>query len=292
MTVDQFPATRAAEAAEAAARAADIHVRPLERLDELAEVTRLFGRIWQPGGGLPVNVELLVAMAKAGNYVAGAFDGHTDNLGDDATLAGACIGFFGPPEERSLHSHIAAVAPPMLGRRVGFALKLHQRAWALAHGADDVLWTYDPLVGRNAYFNTTLLAAEPVSYLENFYGVMDDGVNGTDDSDRLLVRWPLAAPQVVAACSGQPRQQATPDGAETVLAMDATGDPKFKPSAAGTVLVEVPPDIEGLRSRDQACAVRWRAAVRDVLGGLLADGARVRGFDRRGWYVVDREVQP
>ena len=77
-----------------------------------------------------------------------------------------------------------------------------------------------------------------------------------------------------------------------MLAVGATGDPESAPSAARTVLVEVPHDIETLRSSDQACAVRWRTAVRDVLGGLLADGARVRGFDRRGWYVVDREGQP
>lgn len=282
MTADQFPAARAAEAAEAAARAARVHVRPIERLDELAEVTQLFGRIWQPAGGPTATVELLVAMAKAGSYVAGAFEVENDEL------AAACIGFFGPPEERSLHSHIAAVARSMLGRRIGFALKLHQRAYALAHGADDVFWTYDPLVGRNAYFNISKLAAEPVEYLVNFYGVMDDGVNGTDDSDRLLLRWPLAAPRVVAACSGQPPPETTPAAAETVLAVGANGEPESAPSAARTVLVEVPRDIETLRASDQEFAARWRRAVRDVLGGLLAEGAHVRGFDRRGWYVVDR----
>ncbi|EOD65420.1 hypothetical protein H480_26772 [Amycolatopsis vancoresmycina DSM 44592] len=29
--------------------------------------------------------------------------------------------------------------------------------------------------------------------------------------------------------------------------------------------------------------------MRDVLGGLLAEGAAVTGFDRAGWYVVARE---
>jgi predicted GNAT superfamily acetyltransferase len=279
-------AVRAADAAQAAARAAGVHVREVAQLDELARVTRLFGRIWQPVDGLPVTLDLLIGMAKAGSYVAGAYDGPTV----DAELAGACIGFFGPPTTRSLHSHIAAVIPPMLGRRVGFALKLHQRAWALAHDVDEVLWTYDPLVGRNAYFNTTLLGAEPIEYLVNFYGVMDDGINGTDESDRLVVRWALSAPRVVATCSGQPPPEATPEGAEVLLAVGATGDPESLPSAAPVVLVEVPRDIAALRKSNQARAARWRTAVRDVLGGLLADGARVRGFDRRGWYVVERGV--
>jgi len=29
--------------------------------------------------------------------------------------------------------------------------------------------------------------------------------------------------------------------------------------------------------------------VREVLGGLLADGGEVTGFAREGWYVVARE---
>jgi predicted GNAT superfamily acetyltransferase len=54
------------------------------------------------------------------------------------------------------------------------------------------------------------------------------------------------------------------------------------------VLVGVPPDIEAMRLSDPGLASAWRAALRDVLGGLLADGARVLGFDRADGYVVDR----
>jgi predicted GNAT superfamily acetyltransferase len=55
------------------------------------------------------------------------------------------------------------------------------------------------------------------------------------------------------------------------------------------VLVGVPADIEGLREQDPALAGAWREALREVLGGLLAGGARVQGFDRTGWYVVERK---
>ncbi len=53
----------------------------------------------------------------------------------------------------------------------------------------------------------------------------------------------------------------------------------------GMLLVAVPADIEGLRSTDPGVAKAWRTAVREVLGGLLAEGASVTGFDRAGWYV-------
>ncbi|MYV97850.1 GNAT family N-acetyltransferase, partial [Streptomyces sp. SID3343] len=55
-----------------------------------------------------------------------------------------------------------------------------------------------------------------------------------------------------------------------------------------TLLVDVPADIEALRRTDPAAARAWRVAVREVLGGLLADGARVTGFHRKSCYVVTR----
>jgi predicted GNAT superfamily acetyltransferase len=48
--------------------------------------------------------------------------------------------------------------------------------------------------------------------------------------------------------------------------------------------------VEKLRQTDPGVAKSWRAALREVLGGLLADGAKVTGFDRAGWYVLERSV--
>lgn len=147
---------------------------------------------------------------------------------------------------------------------------------------------------RNAYFNIAKLAAEPAEYLPDFYGPIDDGINRSDDSDRILVRWRLASPDAESVCAGRPRpadaEVARSRGATVALGVSATGAPSVGRTGgnARTVLVAVPEDIEALRESDPACAVSWRTAVRDVLGGLLADGARVRGFDPAGWYVVDR----
>ena len=132
-----------------------LEVRTVSDLAGLAAIDRLLGEIWsaEPGGGL-LGTELLRALAKSGNYVAAAYDGDT--------LAGACVGFFGPPPEKELHSHVAGVAPAAMGRAVGYELKQHQRAWALQRGATRISWTFDPLVARNAYFNLAKLGAVPV----------------------------------------------------------------------------------------------------------------------------------
>jgi predicted GNAT superfamily acetyltransferase len=246
-------------------------VRELTDLAAFEAAAVLFDEIWRPDPAeRPVNVDLLRALSKAGNYVAGAYEG--------GRLVGAAVGFFGPPAEKTLHSHIAGATPAARG--VGFALKLHQRAWTLERGVPAIAWTFDPLISRNAYFNLTKRGARPVEYLPNFYGNMRDGINAGDESDRLLVRWDLTAPV------GGPAF----DKAGAVIGLDRSMDGRPAPGSLDgeAVLVAVPPDVEKLRAADPAAAREWRLAVRSVLGSLLAGGARVAGFDRDGWYLVRR----
>jgi len=267
--------------ADRAARAAGVVVRELAAIDDLAAVCRLFQDIWRPPPENPLaTTELLRALTKAGNYLAGAFDGDR--------LVAACVGFFGAPADGTMHSHIAGVTPAMAGRSVGYALKLHQRAWALRRGVGAIAWTFDPLVARNAYFNLAKLGATAAEYLPDFYGDMPDALNGGDETDRLLVHWDLRAPAVVAACGGR-AHLVRHQHAAVALGRTPAGAPEPGERDAATLLVAVPADVATLRATDPAMATRWRMAVRDVLGGLLADGARVAGFDRAGWYVLTRE---
>jgi predicted GNAT superfamily acetyltransferase len=275
----------ASAAAQAAADAAGCRVGSITALAELEAVCRLFEDVWKPDGdnGL-VTTELLRALDKAGNYIAAAFD--VDEL------VGACIGFFGPPPDGSLHSHIAGVSARMRGRSVGFALKTHQRSWALQRGATQVSWTFDPLIRRNAYFNIGKLAALPVEYLPNFYGRMNDSINAGDDTDRLVVSWRLDSAEVAAACHGrhQPVDAARACAAGAVVALGTAsgGHPAPGRISGPRALVAVPEDIETLRRHDPKAAAAWRSALRDALGGMLAEGWRVTGFDRAGWYILVR----
>ncbi|GAA3667347.1 hypothetical protein GCM10022237_29120 [Nocardioides ginsengisoli] len=279
----------AADAARAAITASGVEIRTLEEVADLEAVRRLYEQIWRTGAANPpITADLLRAMAKVGSYVSGAYD--------DGELVGACFGFFSAPERDALHSHIAGVLPRVRVRKVGYALKLHQRAWALERGAGAITWTYDPLIRRNAWFNLGKLAADVAEYLPDFYGPMDDDINRADPTDRILIRWPLLAPAVDAACAGTPRAldgaALRTHGAAVALEASAADGPIVRPvgraSYARTVLVGVPDDIEALREHDPALAGAWRGALREVLGGLLEDGGRVTGFDRNGWYIVER----
>lgn len=278
----------ALSSADNAAQLAGVSIREISQIADLEMVVELYDGIWQRTSGPLLTAELLRAFTKAGNYVVGAFDGDT--------LIGACVGFFSAPADSSLHSHIAGVSGTAQRRNVGFAMKLHQRAWTLERGAQSIGWTFDPLVARNAWFNIVKLAASPVEYLPDFYGGMHDGINGSDGSDRLHVQWDLAAPQVAAACAGDTHpgdvEAQLRAGAQVTLGISADGTPIPRHDDvldAPTLLVAIPSDIESMRQTQPDLASQWRTAVRQTVGGLLAAGAQITGFDRSGWYIVEQD---
>lgn len=243
--------------AERAAAAAGVTVREAQGQDEETQVGDLLALIWGRTAENPVVPrEFLRVLGKTGNYIAGAYI--------DGEVVGGSLGLHSSPERLTLHSHIAGVVPNLVGRSVGYALKLHQRAWALERGIDVVEWTYDPLVSRNANFNIRKLGAVPLEYLENFYGAMADTINAGDLSDRLLVRWNLRD--------------------ATVSALAAGASPLAAP--AGDRTLQVPDDIEALRVTDPQLAQQWRGALREQLTDLMNDGARIIGFERGVGYIL------
>lgn len=274
---------RAAAAAAAAARQAGVTVRDLSTPAMTAAAAELFSMIWRTSvDATPVSAELMRALSRTGNYVAGAYSGDT--------LVGASMAFFTDESPPALHSHICGVPPEMQGRNVGFAIKLHQRSWALHRGINTITWTADPLVRRNVYFNLAKLAATVTDYLPDFYGPMTDGVNAHDASDRLLFTWALAADQVAAAAEGASRTIETAAGAGMrLLAVGGDGRPVVGEAVGSVSYCEIPADIVRLRETDPSLARTWRKALRDTLAGALHDGWRVAGVSREGCYVLRRE---
>lgn len=270
-------------AAMATARRLALTVSELRDTGEQQIAAELLCRIWRADSPEQLlNGQLMRALAYAGNYVVGGFR--------DGEMVGTAIAFFGAGH---LHSHIAGVDPARQSGGVGYALKLHQRAWALDRGITTVSWTFDPLVRRNAYFNLHKLGARAAAYLPDFYGPMTDGINTGDASDRLYIRWRLDEPQVVAAARGQSPEvdlaAVAAAGGHVLLGRD-TGEvpaPARATYDGRPVLVAVPADVEELRGRDRALAARWRYAVRDALVGALAEGYRITGMARNGWYLLE-----
>ena len=284
------PDTGAANLALSAATRAGVTVTEVHEIDELVELNRVIDAVWHREGDA-VAMEMLRALDHSGNCILAARSG--------TEMVGATVSFRGVHEGRpTLHSHITGIVPGSQLRGVGLALKLQQRAWALANGIGSVTWTFDPLVARNAHFNLTKLGAEAGEYLIDFYGTLRDDANGDDATDRLLAVWRLESPRVARALSGlapaPPVEMLLQQGAPVVLDTDAGGRPLLAGLAAWTetaperpsrALARIPEDILAVRSRDRRLAGQWRGALREVMTTLLARGLRPVGAIAPGWYV-------
>ena len=249
-------------------------IRGLTEMDELTAAADLLAAIWgYPPDQGPVTPELLRALAHSANYVAGAFDGDE--------LVGASAGFLGRhagDDGVHLHSHISGVERRHQGGNVGFAIKQHQRDWALARGIDVIEWTFDPLVRRNAYFNLAKLGARVVGSEAQFYGVMRDAVNAGDETDRAVVRWSL----------DETRSSSTGGTGVVVLRSGEDGRPVVAKADADVLKAWVPEDVVELRRRHPERALAWRGALRDTLGAAVADGYAATAISRDGWYTLER----
>ncbi len=281
-TTGDLPSDLAAGAAATALAAADragVEIRLLDAVAEFEAASRLVARIWSDDDP-KAPTALLRALSHAGNFVAGAFS--------DRELVGVSIAFFGQDaDELHLHSHITGVDPLLQNRSLGFALKQFQRAWALEQGVASVRWTADPLVRRNLFFNLCKLGATVVGYYPDFYGPLLDGVNGSGESDRVLLQWELASPRVIEAADLRPIEPVVRPGV-VIVAPDSDGSPVTTESAADRLLVWIPDDIVELRQSDLPRADAWRKAVRAAVGAAAADGYSGEAITRDGWLLLTR----
>jgi predicted GNAT superfamily acetyltransferase len=221
----------------------------------MADVVAVFREVW--GSEMPVvTVEMLVAIAHGGGYVSLA------RSAADGTALGASVGFLARHDGRlALHSHVTGLVPAARGTGLGRAIKFHQREWAAANGIATIVWTFDPLVRRNAWFNIAVLGADVTEYLPSFYGTMTDAINAGDDSDRLLAVWKV--------------ERTRPDG------------PRDGRDVVGPIeLVPTPDDIVALRTSDPLAVPVWRSRTRAALTAALGAGRPIVGFTLAGEYVI------
>jgi predicted GNAT superfamily acetyltransferase len=225
----------------------------LRTLKEQAIARTVFDHTWAMDAGTEITPNLLQAMVHSGAYLSGAF------------LEGKCVGAaFAFPATTSglhLHSHMTAVLDAFRDRGVGNLLKLDQWHWAKKNNYQEITWTFDPLVRRNAKLNLLKLGADIASYHPNFYGDMPDALNAGDESDRVLASWKVVG--------------------EKPISRSSIADP-----LASDILIKIPEDIVAIREKDLAENLKWRHKVRNQFLAAFAKGGKVVGFSENSEYVV------
>lgn len=272
-----------------------IEIRPLQTIPEYRLCEDLQRRVWAMPGDLEVvPLHLLLTVQRSGGLLLGAFD--------QDVLAGFVFGFPGFTEQgQTRHcSHMMGVDPAYQGMGVGYRLKLAQRDFALQQGLELVTWTYDPLESRNAYLNIHKLGALCRTYVRDFYGPLDDGLNAGLPTDRLQAEWWVASERVrlrlaeeAGRLAGLPaaqvnslRPESTENMAPGMLNRDAD---------ELLVQVEIPADYQSVRAADPRLAMKWRLETRQAFerhfdaGSMVVDFVSQPGeLGRRCYYLLGR----
>ncbi len=232
---------------------------------------------WGAGFTEKVPAAMLLVAQKLGGVTAGAFDA-------DGTMLGFVFGVTGLKDGALVHwSDMLAVHPRAQGQRLGQRLKQYQRDHCRRLGVRTILWTYDPLVARNAHLNLSRLGARPVEYVEAMYGTgTNSPLQGDMPTDRFIIEWPVDPAEEAAALVSLP--------ADAPVVADVTRGDDLPMPDAPQVLVRAPRDISALARSDLATARRWRLATRRAFTHYLSRGHVVRGFladDDGGAYLVE-----
>jgi predicted GNAT superfamily acetyltransferase len=257
-----------------------IVIRRVETQAEYEECVRIQDETWGAGFSERVPSAILKVAQYLGGVTAAAFDGEEA----DARILGFVFGMTGIRDGQLVHwSDMLAVRPEARDHGIGRRLKLYQRSLVAQLGVTQILWTFDPLVSRNAHLNLNALGARVTDYVPDMYGA-DTGstLHQGIGTDRFVVAWE------VSGAAGQMGRGAASGDARVEAGRRGGGEGR-----TGTeVVVEIPHDIQELIAADPAAARKWRESTRPAFLRLRAEGYRVAGFERSpagGFYRLTRD---
>ncbi|HJU72682.1 MAG TPA: hypothetical protein VJ717_02975 [Gemmatimonadaceae bacterium] len=265
-------------------RSDGIVIRDCATLEEYLECVEIQELTWGRGFSERVPAAILRVSQRVGGITAGAFDAR-------GRMLGFVFGMTGVQDHELVHwSDMLAVRPEARGRGLGERLKQYQRQRVCALGVRRMLWTFDPLVSRNAHFNINRLGAIPIEYAENMYGTTRSELHGALPTDRFIVSWD---------CVDSPRRRdgdaARFDG--QLLNPVSNGTPSLASlNDARRVRVQIPVDVQPIIQNHPALATRWREVTRKLFSDSLAAGYRVTDFvrangDELPYYVLTQAAR-
>ncbi|HEV8362954.1 MAG TPA: hypothetical protein VGQ52_05520 [Gemmatimonadaceae bacterium] len=250
-------------------RSDGVGVRDCASLEDYLECVAIQEETWGRAFSERVPAAILRVSQRVGGITAGAFD-------TNGRMLGFVFGMTGVDNGDLVHwSDMLAVRPEARGRHLGERLKQYQRRKVCALGVRRIMWTFDPLVSRNAHFNINRLGALPVEYAENMYGTTRSALHGVLPTDRFVVAWDCSA----AAPNHSADRVATAD--VPLLNPVSNGTPTLASVGdVDRVRVQIPVDVQPIIQHQPVLAARWRDITRRTIGERLANGYKVSAFVR------------
>ena len=153
----------------------EIVIRPIETTADAEQLDDLQVDAWGYDDRRLTSWETLIVFGHTGSVLLGAFD--------EDRLVGHVFGIYGTQIDSDdlvetpitadgmlMYSHQLAVRPSYQQSGLGRKLKLAQRGVVLSRGVPRIVWTFDPLVSRNAWLNLGRLGAVVRRFKTDYYG--------------------------------------------------------------------------------------------------------------------------
>lgn len=248
----------------------EIEIRLLHKNIDMQLVYNLEKKVW---GGAAIPTHQTVTAANNGGLILGAF------------MKGELVGFsysFAGYHQGQIYlcSHNLGIHPKFQSLGIGSKLKAEQKRLAGKMGYKLIAWTYDPLETRNAYLNLTKLGAVCHTYVQNFYGEVDDGLNKGLPTDRFKVEWWIDSDHVnlereTKTISLSQAEYIFPwelTKAELVRLTDINLYLSNDLFEKETIFIPVPAKFQDLKKNDGELALDWRLKTRTLFSMLFENG--------------------
>lgn len=264
---------------------ASITFRSITTEKELQTCIDLQAKIWglSPSGcDSLITLKVLSMELPLMGLVMGAFDGDR--------MVGLAI-YLPTRSAGCLYGHMLGMLPEYRDGGIGLDFQRQVLEWCRSHDIVKIVWTYEPLEGRNAHLYLNRFGACVVAYKPDCF-VVEDEMNSGMPIDRFLVEQDILLPRTQSCLDGSYKAPEL----STVLGLLPVVHSGYMPDA-DRILVQIPADLQLLKQTDRDTAIALRQETRL----LFSEYINRRGYccrtlisgqlqgERQNYYLVERE---
>lgn len=259
----------------------NLEIKSIRSLFDLKRVHDIQRQTWGYRDLMVIPYTQLISAQHSGGTLLGAYV--------NGQLVGFVYGYLGMSgSSLYLFSQRMGVLPNMQSKGIGMALKLAQREQMLRQGIDLIIWTYDPLLGKNAMLNIEKLGGIVRTYVREIYGRVENPLQAGLATDRFLCEWHLLSDRVrerihTPQKAVEPQVWIEEENQRLVNYANWVSDLP-RPIAADLelndpiLLVQVPSNIQAIKRRDLAIARGWSTTTRQIFESYFKRGYVITGF--------------
>ncbi len=259
----------------------NLKIKPISSLYDLKKTHDIQRNTWGYRDEMIFPYTIMTSTRHSGGVLLGAYI--------DDNLVGFLYGYLGMGGgSLYLFSQRMGILPEYQGLGIGTALKLAQREQMLRQGIDLVVWTYEPLAGISARLNIEKLGGIVRTYVRDIYGKVENPLQAGLSMDRVLVEWHLMSERVRSRIGNHVEKPSLKKWLEeekfpVINPIKWQDDlpvplPPLLDMDEGTVLLQIPPNLQDLKKKDLSVAQKWRSVTRKVFETYLSNGYVVTGF--------------